>query len=262
MLRRMLPLLGVVAVSLACGNARGDDIARAFEGYRGNYVITVEKRTFTLRVHDRSGGIAAEYRVAYGLNPDRSTKLYAGDNRTPEGMYRITEMLSMDAQPGSAAYRKLLAMNRIFFRARDGHYKYGRPEVDLAITPTVRGFSCWTTLSRAIAHGTTRRCRRGRSPGTRRIRTDRARYRHTRQQRRGVDRTPGDERLRADVQPRYCGARKVCDDRHAGNNLRQLRIKGLTYCMGCYSVKAVFERGARNDKAYFMSRNGSRSAPK
>lgn len=129
--KRILPLLAVVVMSLACGNARGAEVAAAFEGYRGNYVLTVEKRTFTLRVHDRRGGVAAEYRIAYGLNPDRSTKLHAGDNRTPEGMYRITEMLSMDAQPGSAAYRKLLAMNRVFFRSRDGHYKYGRPDVDL-----------------------------------------------------------------------------------------------------------------------------------
>ncbi len=130
MLKRIL-MLAAAAAYLSCGSSREADVVRAFEGFRGNYVLSVDKRTFMLRVHDRGGKVAAEYRIAYGLNPDRLTKLHAGDNRTPEGTYRITEMLSMDAHPASAAYGKLLAMNRVYFRARDGHYKYGRPEVDL-----------------------------------------------------------------------------------------------------------------------------------
>ncbi|MGV7929234.1 MAG: L,D-transpeptidase [Spirochaetota bacterium] len=133
MLKRSLTtvLLSAVLSASACGNGHETEIREAFDGFRGRYVLSVEKRSFTLRVHERSGGVVASYRVAYGLNPDRSTKIYAGDNRTPEGVYRITEMLSMDAHPGSAAYKKLRAMNGVYFRARDGHFKHGRPDVDL-----------------------------------------------------------------------------------------------------------------------------------
>ncbi len=133
MLKRVFTVVALAALlsAPACGNGPEPEIRKAFEGFKGNYVLSVEKRSFTLRVHDRRGGVAAEYRIAYGLNPDRSTKLHAGDNRTPEGVYRIVEMLSMDADPSSAAYRKLRAMNSVYFRARDGHFKYDRPNVDL-----------------------------------------------------------------------------------------------------------------------------------
>ncbi|RPI95902.1 MAG: hypothetical protein EHM32_04570 [Spirochaetales bacterium] len=130
--RSFAALVLAVAVSvIACGNGHQREISKAFEGFKGTYVLSVDKRSFMLRVHDRSGDVVAAYRVAYGLNPDRSTKLHAGDNRTPEGLYRIIEMLSMDAHPGSASYKKLRAMNIVYFRARDGHYRHGRPEVDL-----------------------------------------------------------------------------------------------------------------------------------
>ncbi|HSV95417.1 MAG TPA: L,D-transpeptidase [Spirochaetota bacterium] len=124
-------VLAVAVSAPACGNGHEAEIRKAFDGFRGKYVLSVEKRSFTLRVHDRRTDVVASYRVAYGLNQDRSTKLHAGDNRTPEGVYRIIEMLSMDAHPGSASYQKLSSMNRVYFRARDGHYKHGRPNVDL-----------------------------------------------------------------------------------------------------------------------------------
>ncbi|MCU0843929.1 MAG: L,D-transpeptidase [Spirochaetes bacterium] len=124
-------VLAVAVSVIACGNGQEPEISRAFEGFKGAYVLSVDKRSFMLRVHERRGGVVAAYRVAYGLNPDRSTKLHAGDNRTPEGLYRIIEMLSMDAHPGTAAYKKLRAMNGVYFRARDGHFRHGRPDIDL-----------------------------------------------------------------------------------------------------------------------------------
>jgi murein L,D-transpeptidase YafK len=69
--------------------------------------------------------MAASYPAGYGLNPDGGTKLQAGDNRTPEGLYYVNEILSMDASRDSESYIKLKRMNEVFWTARDGHYKYG-----------------------------------------------------------------------------------------------------------------------------------------
>ncbi len=98
--------------------------------YKGNYVLVVSKKNFMLFVVSRDG-IVAKYRIGYGLNPDKKPKLYANDNRTPEGLYYITEILSMDAPKNSTAYKKLLEMNKVYFKAKDGHYKFGHPDVDL-----------------------------------------------------------------------------------------------------------------------------------
>lgn len=73
----------------------------------------------------------AGYRIAYGSNPDRNPKLHEGDNRTPEGLYRVNEILSMDADKKSPSYKTLKKMNKKFFRARDGHGKFGMPDTDL-----------------------------------------------------------------------------------------------------------------------------------
>ncbi|MCX8124280.1 MAG: L,D-transpeptidase [Spirochaetes bacterium] len=98
--------------------------------YKGNYVLVVSKKNFTLFVVGKDG-IIAQYPIGYGLNPDKKPKLYANDNRTPEGLYYITEILSMDAPKNSSAYKTLLEMNKVYFKAKDGHYKFGHPDVDL-----------------------------------------------------------------------------------------------------------------------------------
>jgi murein L,D-transpeptidase YafK len=108
-----------------------DAISRVFEGFAGNYAIHISKKDFTFDVYDRQLNRVASFRIGYGLNPDGGPKLHAGDNRTPEGLYTVTEILSMDADRSSEAYRKLRDMNSVYFRARDGHYKYGFPEKDL-----------------------------------------------------------------------------------------------------------------------------------
>jgi len=116
---------------LSCSDKRSRLIESAFRSFNGKYALYVSKSEFALYVYNRDGRVVAAFPVAYGLNPDRGSKRYAGDNRTPEGLYRIVEILSMDAEKSSPAYKKLEAMNRVYFRARDGHYRYGHPDLDL-----------------------------------------------------------------------------------------------------------------------------------
>jgi len=94
-------------------------------------MIYVTKNQFRLEIYNRSLEKVAAYTVALGSNPDMKSKLYEGDNRTPEGEYVINEILSMDADKKSSSYRTLRKMNRKFFRAKDGHCKYDKPGEDL-----------------------------------------------------------------------------------------------------------------------------------
>ncbi len=106
-------------------------IKEVFSKYKGNYLIYINKRDFTLSLYNRDLEVLAHYKICYGLNPDKKAKLHAGDNRTPEGLYRITEILSMDADKSSSSFKKLKAMNSVYFRADEGHYKFGKKDVDL-----------------------------------------------------------------------------------------------------------------------------------
>ncbi len=103
---------------------------KLLKNYKGNYSIVISKKLFMLFVVERNG-IVATYTIGYGLNPDKKPKLYANDNRTPEGLYHITQILSMDAPKNSHAYKQLSEMNKVYFKAKDGHYKFGHPNVDL-----------------------------------------------------------------------------------------------------------------------------------
>jgi len=123
--------IAAAASLVSCGNKRGEAVRDAFRDFQGKYVIFVSKREFVLYVYDRELRVVKRFPIAYGLNPDRKPKLYRGDNRTPEGVYRVTEMLSMDADRSTASHRKLRAMNAVFWRARDGHSRFGDPRADL-----------------------------------------------------------------------------------------------------------------------------------
>jgi murein L,D-transpeptidase YafK len=109
---------------------RVERVKKAFRDFRGKYVLYVSKRDFCLYVYGRRGRIIAKYKVGYGLNPDRKPKLYENDRRTPEGEYRIVEILSMSADKRSGSYKKLKTLNDTYLRAEDGYYKFGRPNVD------------------------------------------------------------------------------------------------------------------------------------
>jgi murein L,D-transpeptidase YafK len=106
-------------------------IKNIFLKYQGGYIIYVNKKNFMIYVYNRDLIVAASYKIGYGLNPDKKTKLYAGDSRTPEGIYKITEILSLDAEKKTTAYKKLRDMNSVYFKANEGHYKFGKKDVDL-----------------------------------------------------------------------------------------------------------------------------------
>jgi murein L,D-transpeptidase YafK len=136
---RMIPGGTIVFLLLWCPfflttllsfSSRGERVKKAFRDFRGKYVLYVSKRDFCLYVYDRRGRITAKYKVGYGLNPDRKPKLYENDKRTPEGEYRIIDILSMSADKRSRSYKKLKALNDTYLRAEDGYYKFGRPDVD------------------------------------------------------------------------------------------------------------------------------------
>ncbi len=114
-----------------CFNSKKSAVSHAFKNFKGPYVIYVTKKAYTLEVFDRNMRAVESYRIALGKNPDLGPKRYEGDNRTPEGTYHIAEILSMDAEKKSPAYRKLKQMNNVFFKASHGHHRFGRPGVDL-----------------------------------------------------------------------------------------------------------------------------------
>ena len=106
-------------------------IEKSFSQFKGSYIILVRKNKFTLEIIGRDKNIVASYLIGYGSNPDKKAKLYEGDNRTPEGEYSIVEILSMDAGKNTNSYGKLAALNKIYFRAKDGHGKINNPGEDL-----------------------------------------------------------------------------------------------------------------------------------
>ncbi len=126
-------LLAVSLLSSArCSGESKEDLVRGvLKGYRGSYVIVVSKKAFTLEIFDRDIRSIAAYRIGFGKNPDMETKLHEGDNRTPAGIYSVVEILSMDSDRKTGSYGKLAALNRVFFRASEGHSRFGKEGVDL-----------------------------------------------------------------------------------------------------------------------------------
>lgn len=132
MYKLMISLFAMAAVTAQPSCVSKEDLVRkAFKGFSGRYVIAVSKKNFRLEVFNRQMSVVATYTVGYGSNPDMKSKCYEGDNRTPEGVYAVNEILSMDADKKSASYRTLRDMNKRYFRASEGHSKFGEPDVDL-----------------------------------------------------------------------------------------------------------------------------------
>jgi murein L,D-transpeptidase YafK len=129
--RRTLFTAGLLIVLAGCARERETAVRQMFATWNGTHVLFVAKSEYTLYVFDRTIAVVDKYKVALGLNPDNAAKICQDDDRTPEGSYRILEIWSMDAAPDSPSYRKLARYNQLFFRARDGHYRHGKPDVDL-----------------------------------------------------------------------------------------------------------------------------------
>lgn len=134
--RSLLKIIAIITPCIimftGCKNSRDMALEKAFASYTGRYAIVIDKRAFKLTVYGRDMKSIADYRIGYGSNPDMKPKLYEGDDRTPEGVYSVNEILSMDAGRDTESYRKLMKMNQIYFRASAGFHRYGKPDEDLA----------------------------------------------------------------------------------------------------------------------------------
>jgi len=128
---RIVLLCAALLAGSGCASERDQAVRNIFELWEGPYALFVSKSEFTMYVYGRDLSVVERYKVAVGLNPDTLAKLCADDDRTPEGEYRILEIWSMDAAPDSPSYRKMARYNQVYFRAKDGHYRYGQPSVDL-----------------------------------------------------------------------------------------------------------------------------------
>ncbi len=115
----------------SCGDSKKESLKSAFSSYRGRYALLINKKHFTLEVYDSSLEKIVIYKIGYGNNPDMKAKLFEGDNRTPEGIYVINEILSIDAGKESESYRKIFNMNKVYFSKSKGYHKYGYPDEDL-----------------------------------------------------------------------------------------------------------------------------------
>jgi murein L,D-transpeptidase YafK len=105
--------------------------AHLFENSSARFAIVITKKDFNLSVYDMNLKRVASYKIGYGSNPDMKAKLHQGDNRTPEGFYRINEILSMDAEKGTLSYKKLKSMNELYFSSKAGYHKFGDTDTDL-----------------------------------------------------------------------------------------------------------------------------------
>lgn len=111
-------------------NKRKIQVRKAFRKYRGRHVIYISKDNFRLNVYNRRLKVILQFTIGYGRNPDQKSKQYEWDNRTPEGFYRIDEILSASAPRRSHSYRQLKRLNELHLKASEGFYKYGQPHVD------------------------------------------------------------------------------------------------------------------------------------
>lgn len=106
-------------------------IRNIFKSYRGRYLIYIVKNHFRLYIYNRRIQIIAVYPVGYGYNIQRKAKIHRGDNSTPEGLYKITEIYSLDHNKSEKTYRHLKALNDLYLKAEDGYYRYDDPSRDI-----------------------------------------------------------------------------------------------------------------------------------
>lgn len=133
-LKQIIPALFctmILFMTPGCNSGRERELQDAFASYNGKYALLIIKRDFSLAVYDRGMNRVAVYRIGFGSNGDMKQKLYEGDDRTPEGVYAVNEMLSMDAGRETESYRKLMKMNEIYFRAASGYHRYNNVKEDL-----------------------------------------------------------------------------------------------------------------------------------
>ncbi|MDR3238021.1 MAG: L,D-transpeptidase, partial [Spirochaetia bacterium] len=81
-------------ILFGCSSPYNALLEAAFASSNGTqYAIVVDKKNYTVHVYNNARVLVASYPAGYGLNPDGGTKLHSGDNRTPEGLYHVNEIL-------------------------------------------------------------------------------------------------------------------------------------------------------------------------
>lgn len=122
----------VFSVCLISCKKGGDKIPEnIFDSTSARFAIVISKEKFILSVYDLDFNKVVSYKMGYGSNRDMRPKLHQNDKRTPEGMYRINEILSMDASRETESYRKLKHMNGVYFSSKSGYSKFNNQEADL-----------------------------------------------------------------------------------------------------------------------------------
>lgn len=93
------------------------------------YFLLVIKNKYRLQVYSsKTFKLVNEFEVGLGKKQGRKTT--ASDQKTPQGIYKITECLSRFSK-NKLKRRKLKAMNQRYWRAKDGHSFYFNPKKDL-----------------------------------------------------------------------------------------------------------------------------------
>ncbi len=98
---------------------------------KANYILYIKKKQFKLFVIDKNLHLIKIYNIALGKKKDFGKKFYTGDKATPEGIYKIIEILIATAPTNTFSYKKLKKMNSVYFKSENGFYKWGKPWKDL-----------------------------------------------------------------------------------------------------------------------------------
>ncbi|MCL1833804.1 MAG: L,D-transpeptidase [Leptospirales bacterium] len=131
MMKKLILILTIVLFLFSCGDHKTELLKKSFSAYNGKYAFVITKNRFTLEVYDSGLNRVNIYKIGIGSNPDMKPKSYEGDNRTPEGVYEINEILSIDSEKNTDSYKKLFNMNKHYFKKASGHHKYGDQNADL-----------------------------------------------------------------------------------------------------------------------------------
>jgi len=110
---------------------KGNIVNKIIKIYEPHYFIYVKKKNFKLYIIDMTGKIVDEFKIAIGKKKKFERKLYQYDNGTPEGLYFVTEILSISAPTNTYSYKKMKIMNSVYFKASEGYHLWGNPDKDL-----------------------------------------------------------------------------------------------------------------------------------
>ncbi|MBN1899526.1 MAG: L,D-transpeptidase [Spirochaetes bacterium] len=105
-------------------------IKKILKKYKPSYFIYVKKKDYRLYIMDHIGRVVRSFDIAIGRKKDFARKIYKNDNGTPEGLYRVKEILSLAAGTNTYSYKRLKSMNTVYFKASEGHYLWGNPHKD------------------------------------------------------------------------------------------------------------------------------------